>query len=242
MEVVSVQNAPCSSVENGPCEREVSPRKKKARAIAVAFERMRKCEGKRSRDGRKLRNAGEVQVSIENEVLNDNNAGKELCSGVPRKDGERQTQIPQESPTIHVDREITSSANFHKSSSLLNHQVEKDHVGGLGLGSVHNVTFQSTTKLSDSFSNFDSAANPQLKEEVISLKEKLATVEENFKTLKSVMLRYIEMKEGHIPSELITIFGDTTVVAEVDKMFQQTKKILVEQSFSYMEYVIYVLC
>lgn len=91
--------------------------------------------------------------------------------------------------------------------------MEKDHVGGLGLGSVHNVTFQSITKLSDSFSNFDSAANPQLKEEVISLKEKLATVEENFKTLKSVMLRYIEMKEGHIPSELITIFGDTTVVA-----------------------------
>lgn len=115
MEVVSDQN--------GPCEREASPRKKKARAIAVAFERMRKCEGKHRRDGRKLGNAGEVQVSIENEVLNDNNAGKELCSGVPRKDGERQSQIPQESATIHVDREISSSANFHQSNTLLNHQV-----------------------------------------------------------------------------------------------------------------------
>jgi len=95
-------------------------------------------------------------------------------------------------------------------------EEENDDVGGVqsvGLGSVHNVTFQSTTKLSESFSNFDSAANPKLKEEVSSLKEKLAIVEENFKTLKSVMLGYIKMKEGHIPSELITLFGDTTNAA-----------------------------
>ncbi|KOM31018.1 hypothetical protein LR48_Vigan01g057300 [Vigna angularis] len=122
MEAMSVENAPSSSVENAPCERDTSPRKKKARAIAVAFERMRKCEGKDRRDGRKLRNAGEIQVSNENEVLNDNNAGKELCYGVPRKDGEGQTQIPQESATIHVDREISSSANFHQTNTLLNDQ------------------------------------------------------------------------------------------------------------------------
>jgi len=93
-------------------------------------------------------------------------------------------------------------------------ELEKDHVGGvqsLGLGSIHNFTFQST-RLSDSCSNFGSAASPQLKEEVVSLRHKLTTVEENLNTLKSVMLTYIQMKEGHIPPELSIIFGDTTNV------------------------------
>jgi len=48
-----------------------------------------------------------------------------------------------------------------------------------------------------------------LKREVISLWEKLATSEENVKTLKSVILAYIQMKEGHIPPELGVMFGST---------------------------------
>jgi len=51
-----------------------------------------------------------------------------------------------------------------------------------------------------------------LKEEVISLREKLEPSEENLKTLKSVMLAYIQMKEGHIPHELGVMFGNESNV------------------------------
>jgi len=112
-----------SSVENVPCETEASDRTEKARAIAVAFDRMRKSKGKDVRDRRKLRNnAGDqVQVSIENEALNDSDEKTE--NGTRKDEGE--TQIPQESATINVDREITSSANLHQSNTLLSHQVFK---------------------------------------------------------------------------------------------------------------------
>jgi len=51
-----------------------------------------------------------------------------------------------------------------------------------------------------------------LKEEVISLREKLTTSEENLKTLKSFMVAYIQMKEGHIPHELGVMFGNASNV------------------------------
>ena len=91
----------------------------------------------------------------------------------------------------------------------------KDHVRCLGLGGLHSVAFQSTTRFSNArhnFSNFGSAESSQLKKEVISLREKLSTSEENLKTLKSVMLAYIQMKEGHIPHELGVMFDNETNV------------------------------
>jgi len=106
-------------------------------------------------------------------------------------------------------------------------ELEKDHVGGvesLGLGSVHNDTFKST-RSSDCFSNLDSTASSQLKEEVISLRRKLTTLEENFKTLKSGMLTYVRMKEGHIPSELSIIFGATTNAAVSNSLCFKLKSI-----------------
>jgi len=57
----------------------------------------------------------------------------------------------------------------------------------LGLGGLHSVVFQSTTRFSNAwynFSNFGSVESSQLKEEVISLREKLATSKKNLKTLK----------------------------------------------------------
>ncbi|QCE00124.1 putative transposase [Vigna unguiculata] len=93
-----------------------------------------------------------------------------------------------------------------------------DHFGRvccLGLGGLHSVAFQSTTRFSNArhnFSNFGSAESSQLKKEVISLREKLSTSEENLKTLKSVMLAYIQMKEGHIPHELGVMFDNETNV------------------------------
>jgi len=94
----------------------------------------------------------------------------------------------------------------------------KDHSGCvrcLGLGGLHSVAFQSTTRFSNAghnFSNFGSTESSQLKKEVISRREKLATSEENLKTLKSVMLAYIQMKEGHIPHELGVMFDNETNV------------------------------
>ncbi|XP_068466699.1 putative E3 ubiquitin-protein ligase RING1a [Phaseolus vulgaris] len=255
VEASSVQNLPhqteaLDSVSVRPVE-VGTDRKQKAKTVAVAFDRMRRSEGKNrtsyARRRINLRNAGKLQVSNENEALNYNNAGKDLCSGEentetrPRKGGERETLFPKESATTSVDREISSSANVDQSNTVLSdeekakqemsqnvsisrilnndcvdNELEKDHVGGvqsLGLGSIHNFTFQST-RLSDSCSNFGSAASPQLKEEVVSLRHKLTTVEENLNTLKSVMLTYIQMKEGYIPPELSIIFGDTTNVTD----------------------------
>jgi len=115
---VFCQKIEASSVQNLPCQTEASDRKQKARAEAVASERTRRPEGK---------NAG--KVSNENEVLNDNNAGKDLLSGEektetrPRKGGERDTQVPQKSAIIDVDREISSSANVHQSNTVLSDEV-----------------------------------------------------------------------------------------------------------------------
>jgi len=46
----------------------------------------------------------------------------------------------------------------------------------------------------------------KLKDEVINLSEKLATSQENVKTLKSVILPYIQMKERHSLPELCVMF------------------------------------
>ncbi|KAG4944143.1 hypothetical protein JHK84_048194 [Glycine max] len=94
--------------------------------------------------------------------------------------------------------------------------LRKDHTGCvrcLGLGGLHGVAFRSTTRFSgarSSFSNFDSVEGSRLEEEVTCLRDKLTTFEENIKTLKDVMLACIQMKEGHIPSELGDMFGHNT--------------------------------
>lgn len=87
------------------------------------------------------------------------------------------------------------------------------HVRCSGLGGLHSVAFQSTEKFSGTgrnLSNSNSVESSQLKEEVTSLKTKLAASEENVKTLQNIMLTYIQMKEGHIPKELGALF-DTNV-------------------------------
>ncbi|RDX89547.1 hypothetical protein CR513_28709, partial [Mucuna pruriens] len=59
-------------------------------------------------------------------------------------------------------------------------------------GSLYSVVFQSSTRFSGvgcSFSNSNSTESSQLKEEIISLKDKLASSKEN------AMLAYIQMKE-----------------------------------------------
>ncbi|RDX74270.1 hypothetical protein CR513_46008, partial [Mucuna pruriens] len=76
-----------------------------------------------------------------------------------------------------------------------------DHVGRvhcLGLRGLHSVAFQSTTGFSGG---------------IISLKDKLASSKESVKTLKNVMLAYIQMKKGHISTKLGAMFGSTSNVA-----------------------------
>ncbi|KAK7369044.1 hypothetical protein VNO80_11078 [Phaseolus coccineus] len=137
VEASSVQNLPhqteaLDSVPVRPLE-VGTDRKEKAKTVAVAFDRMRRSEGKiRTSYARRrinLRNAGKLQVSNENEALNDNNAGKDLCSGEektetrPRKGGERETLFPKESATTYVGREISSSANVHQSNTVFSDEV-----------------------------------------------------------------------------------------------------------------------
>jgi len=91
---------------------------------------------------------------------------------------------------------MSQSVNFIEISAddCVSKVFENDHLGGvccLGLGGLHNVAFQSTTRFSSAghnFSNFNLTRSSQLKEDVISLREKLTTYEENVKTLKGVML------------------------------------------------------
>ncbi|KAG5017336.1 hypothetical protein JHK82_022961 [Glycine max] len=92
----------------------------------------------------------------------------------------------------------------------------KDHCGRvrcLGLGGLYSIAFKFNTKFSGvgcSSSSFESSESSQLKEEVVSLKAKLAASEENVKTLQNVMVAYIHIKEGRIPPELGAMFGNTT--------------------------------
>ena len=119
-----------------------------------------------------------------------------------------------------MTQEMSQSVNSNEISTddCVSKVLGKDHSGRvrcLGLRGLHSVAFQSTTRFSNvghNFSKFGSAESSQLKEEVISLREKLATSEENLKTLKSVMLAYIQMKEGHIPHELGVMFDNETNV------------------------------
>ncbi|RDX89546.1 hypothetical protein CR513_28723, partial [Mucuna pruriens] len=64
------------------------------------------------------------------------------------------------------------------------------------------------------FSNSDSVESSRLKEKIISLKDKLGSYKESVKTLKNVMLAYIQMKEGHIHTKLGAMFGSTSNVAD----------------------------
>ncbi|XP_061370282.1 uncharacterized protein LOC133312999, partial [Gastrolobium bilobum] len=87
-------------------------------------------------------------------------------------------------------------------------------VRGLGLGGLPSIAFGPTSgrfnPIGSTFSSANSAESSQLKEEVISLKTKLAASEESLKTLQTVMLAYIRMKEGQIPPELDALFGTTS--------------------------------
>ncbi|KAJ1424640.1 hypothetical protein SESBI_11596 [Sesbania bispinosa] len=92
-----------------------------------------------------------------------------------------------------------------------------DHSGrvrGLGLGGLHSVAFGSTSMrfsgISCGLSSTYSAECSHMKEEVNSLKTKLAASEESVKILKIAMLSYIQMKEGHIPIELGALLGTST--------------------------------
>ncbi|KAL2963279.1 hypothetical protein AAZX31_17G192200 [Glycine max] len=117
-----------------------------------------------------------------------------------------------------MTQEMSQSDNFTKISAndSVGKVLRKDHTGCvrcLGLGGLHGVAFRSTTRFSgarSSFSNFDSVEGSRLEEEVTCLRDKLTTFEENIKTLKDVMLACIQMKEGHIPSELGDMFGHNT--------------------------------
>ncbi|XP_057430012.1 uncharacterized protein LOC130723096 [Lotus japonicus] len=88
-----------------------------------------------------------------------------------------------------------------------------DHAGrvrSLGLGGLHSVAFASTTtrfSVLGNLSNTDTAEPSQLKEEVDSLRLKLASYEENIKTLQTVLISYIEMKEGTVPEEFGGLLG-----------------------------------
>ncbi|RDY05388.1 hypothetical protein CR513_10785, partial [Mucuna pruriens] len=98
-----------------------------------------------------------------------------------------------------ITHEISQSIDFIEISSndSLSKVLGKDHAGHvlcLGLRGLHS----STTRFSGvgcNFSNFDLAESSRLKEEIISLKDKLASFEESVKTLKNIMLAYIQMKE-----------------------------------------------
>ncbi|KAK7369047.1 hypothetical protein VNO80_11081 [Phaseolus coccineus] len=69
-------------------------RKQRARATAVAFARRRRI----------IRIACEHQISNDNEVMNDNNTGKELLSGAEKTKAEpNKTKVLQESATLHAD-------------------------------------------------------------------------------------------------------------------------------------------
>ncbi|KAL2947034.1 hypothetical protein AAZX31_20G048400 [Glycine max] len=117
-----------------------------------------------------------------------------------------------------MTQEISECANPTEISTndALAKVLGRDHCGRvrcLGLGGLHSVAFQSTEKFSGTgrnLSNSNSVESSQLKEEVTSLKTKLAASEENVKTLQNIMLTYIQMKEGHIPKELGALF-DTNV-------------------------------
>ncbi|XP_020224569.1 uncharacterized protein LOC109806542 isoform X2 [Cajanus cajan] len=128
-----------------------------------------------------------------------------------KKDG---SYVNEEARTIgeKLTEEISKSANSTEiaTNDALAKVLGLDHSGRvrcLGLGGLHSVAFQSSVRFSDV------AESSRLKEEVISLKTKLAASEENVKTLQTVMLTYIQMKEGHIPAELGALF-DTTNQAD----------------------------
>lgn len=93
-----------------------------------------------------------------------------------------------------------------------------DHAGrvrSLGLGGLHSVAFASTTtrfSVLGNLSNTDTAEPSQLKEEVDSLRLKLASYEENIKTLQTVLISYIEMKEGTVPEEFGGLLGTPSAV------------------------------
>ncbi|KAG5035009.1 hypothetical protein JHK87_009919 [Glycine soja] len=117
-----------------------------------------------------------------------------------------------------MTQEMSQSGNFTEISAndSVGKVLGKDHTGHvccLRLGGLHSVAFQSTTSfngLGSSFSNFNSVESSRLKEENTCLRDKLTTSEENVKTLKNVMLAYIQMKEGYIPFELGAMFGHNT--------------------------------
>ncbi|XP_061352339.1 uncharacterized protein LOC133297243 [Gastrolobium bilobum] len=92
-------------------------------------------------------------------------------------------------------------------------------VRGLGLGGLPSIAFGPTSgrfnPIGSTFSGANSAKSSQLKDDVTSLKTKLAASEESLKTLQTVMLAYIQMKEGQIPPELDALFGTTS--APVDE-------------------------
>ncbi|KAK7362818.1 hypothetical protein VNO77_04941 [Canavalia gladiata] len=128
-------------------------KKRNAKATAVAFVRSKgNYRASHMRRRRNFRNAGEIEVSNENEDMNDSDAGKDSSSGDEqtetrprgRRGGERETQIPQHSATIDADgtgdenipevsREINSppgtlawGRNGHRSHTRANGKIARN--------------------------------------------------------------------------------------------------------------------
>ncbi|KAL2326438.1 hypothetical protein Fmac_025496 [Flemingia macrophylla] len=117
-----------------------------------------------------------------------------------------------------LTQEISKCANSTEiaNNDALAKVLGLDHSGRvrcLGLGGLHSVAFQSSARFSDV------AESCRLKEEVVSLKTKLAASEENVKTLQNIVLTYIQMKEGHIPAELGALLDTTNQVVIVFILF-----------------------
>ncbi|XP_061359253.1 uncharacterized protein LOC133303365 [Gastrolobium bilobum] len=132
-----------------------------------------------------------------------------------RKDG---SYANEETKAIveQIHEELSQSTNSIEIST--NDAVAKvlgpEHSGrvrGLGLGGLPSIAFGLTTgrfnPIGSTFSSMNSAESSKLKEEVITLKTKLTASEETVKTLQTVMLAYIQMKEGRIPLELDALLG-----------------------------------
>ncbi|KAK7316582.1 hypothetical protein RJT34_00151 [Clitoria ternatea] len=124
-----------------------------------------------------------------------------------RKDG---SYVNEEARSIgeKMTQEISRCANSTGISidDAVARVLGQDHSGRvrcLGLGGLHSVAFESDERFTGlAYNKSDSTENAQLKDEVTQLRTKLAASEESVKSLQTLMLTYIKMKEGSIPTEL----------------------------------------
>ncbi|XP_061363826.1 uncharacterized protein LOC133307343 [Gastrolobium bilobum] len=136
-----------------------------------------------------------------------------------RKDG---SYVNEEARTTveKIHEELSQSTNFTEISR--NDAVAKvlgpEHSGrvrGLGLGGLPSIAFGPTigrfNHLGSIFLSMNQAENSQLRSEVTTLKTKLVASEQNVKTLQTIMLAYIQMKEGQIPPELDALLGIASI-------------------------------